>query len=147
MWIIPFSFFLLSEQIFVRQRLRLFTKICEPLSSARRVQRRAQRGGKGLVGKTKKSRLAVWRARDNFLVVPTIWSGRRGSNPRPLPWQGNALPTEPLPHVICNCFFVAFYCKMPWQGKKQGFAILRSSFFPSLSRRLVAQCQLSHSRM
>ena len=25
------------------------------------------------------------------------WSGRRGSNPRPAPWQGAALPTEPLP--------------------------------------------------
>jgi hypothetical protein len=27
-----------------------------------------------------------------------IWSGRRGSNSRHLPWQGNALPTELLPH-------------------------------------------------
>ena len=26
-----------------------------------------------------------------------IWSGRRDSNPRPSPWQGDALPTEPLP--------------------------------------------------
>ena len=26
-------------------------------------------------------------------------SGRRGSNPRPQPWQGCALPTELLPHV------------------------------------------------
>ena len=25
------------------------------------------------------------------------WSGRRGSNPRPQPWQGCALPAEPLP--------------------------------------------------
>src|SRR5579884_1073771 len=25
------------------------------------------------------------------------WSGRRDSNPRPRPWQGRALPTEPLP--------------------------------------------------
>ncbi len=25
------------------------------------------------------------------------WSGRRDSNPRPSPWQGDALPTEPLP--------------------------------------------------
>ena len=31
----------------------------------------------------------------NFLL-----SGRRGSNPRPQPWQGCALPTELLPH---NC--------------------------------------------
>ncbi len=27
------------------------------------------------------------------------WSGRRDSNPRPSPWQGDALPTEPLPLV------------------------------------------------
>ena len=26
-------------------------------------------------------------------------SGRRDSNPRPSPWQGDALPTEPRPHV------------------------------------------------
>src|SRR5207245_672652 len=30
---------------------------------------------------------------------PTSWSGRRDSNPRPSPWQGDALPTEPRPHA------------------------------------------------
>jgi hypothetical protein len=29
------------------------------------------------------------------LALP--WSGRRDSNPRPSPWQGDALPTEPRP--------------------------------------------------
>src|SRR2546426_6128911 len=29
-------------------------------------------------------------------------SGRRDSNPRPSPWQGDALPTEPLPRVLLN---------------------------------------------
>ena len=29
-----------------------------------------------------------------------LWSGRRGSNPRPSPWQGDALPTELRPLVI-----------------------------------------------
>ncbi len=29
---------------------------------------------------------------------PDVWSGRRGSNSRPQPWQGCALPTELLPH-------------------------------------------------
>ena len=29
-----------------------------------------------------------------------FWSGRRGSNSRPQPWQGCALPTELLPHVF-----------------------------------------------
>src|SRR4051812_47921586 len=28
-----------------------------------------------------------------------LLSGRRGSNPRPQPWQGCALPTEPLPRT------------------------------------------------
>ena len=31
------------------------------------------------------------------------WSGRRGSNPRPQPWQGCALPTELLPPVHHRC--------------------------------------------
>jgi hypothetical protein len=26
-------------------------------------------------------------------------SGKRGSNPRPLAWEANALPTELLPHT------------------------------------------------
>jgi hypothetical protein len=28
-----------------------------------------------------------------------VWSGRRDSNPRPSPWQGDALPTEPRPQA------------------------------------------------
>ncbi len=28
------------------------------------------------------------------------WSGRRGSNSRPLAWKANALPTELLPHLF-----------------------------------------------
>ena len=28
-----------------------------------------------------------------------FWSGKRDSNPRQLPWQGSALPTELLPHT------------------------------------------------
>ena len=33
------------------------------------------------------------------------WSGRRGSDSRPPPWQGGALPTELLPHTM-----------VPWGG-------------------------------
>ena len=33
------------------------------------------------------------------------WSGQRGSNPRPQPWQGCALPTEPCPHVVGDTRF------------------------------------------
>ena len=32
-----------------------------------------------------------------FLNLWNLWSGRRGSNPRPMPWQGIALSTELLP--------------------------------------------------
>lgn len=32
------------------------------------------------------------------LLICEEWSGKRDSNPRPLPWQGNALPTELFPH-------------------------------------------------
>ena len=28
------------------------------------------------------------------------WSGKRGSNSRPRPWQGRALPTELFPHLL-----------------------------------------------
>ena len=35
----------------------------------------------------------------NFLFNKK-WSGKRGSNPRPLPWQGSALSTELFPHFI-----------------------------------------------
>ncbi len=30
----------------------------------------------------------------------SFWSGRRGSNPRPLAWKANALPTELLPQLF-----------------------------------------------
>ena len=30
------------------------------------------------------------------------WSGKRGSNPRPLPWQGSALSTELFPQNIAK---------------------------------------------
>lgn len=29
-----------------------------------------------------------------------VWSGKRGSNPRPLPWQGSALATELFPQIL-----------------------------------------------
>ena len=31
----------------------------------------------------------------------SIWSGRRGSNSLPPPWQGGALPDELRPHIRC----------------------------------------------
>ena len=31
--------------------------------------------------------------------LPIIWSGKRGSNSRPIPWQGIALPAELFPQT------------------------------------------------
>ncbi len=33
------------------------------------------------------------------MVLSSKWSGKRGSNSRPRPWQGRALPTELFPHI------------------------------------------------
>ena len=35
--------------------------------------------------------------------MPSLYmSGKRGSNPRPLAWEANALPTELLPRSACE---------------------------------------------
>ena len=39
-------------------------------------------------------------SRNYFLLF--FWSGRRGSNSLPPPWQGGALPDELRPHDICS---------------------------------------------
>src|SRR5215210_1709757 len=41
-------------------------------------------------------------ARLGCLELTDAWSGRRDSNPRPPPWQGGALPTEPRPHGLLH---------------------------------------------
>lgn len=38
---------------------------------------------------------------DNCLIFFS-WSGKRDSNPRPLAWEANALPTELLPRKRCK---------------------------------------------
>lgn len=37
--------------------------------------------------------------RYNCKIDLDLWSGKRDLNPRPLPWQGNALPTELFPRI------------------------------------------------
>ena len=39
-------------------------------------------------------------SRNCFLLF--FWSGRRGSNSLPPPWQGGALPDELRPHDVCS---------------------------------------------
>ena len=40
-----------------------------------------------------------------------IWSGKRGSNPRPLPWQGSALSTELFPQKLKHYYNSKFELK------------------------------------
>ena len=45
----------------------------------------------------------LWRhnnLRTHFYVRKLLWSGLRGSNPPPRPWQGRALPNELNPRLI-----------------------------------------------
>ena len=44
-------------------------------------------------------------------IIFNFWSGRRGSNPRPMPWQGIALSTELLPQKIKHNYNNKFYIK------------------------------------
>ena len=48
------------------------------------------------------------------------WSGKRGSNSRPRPWQGRALPTELFPHhhlaVLNN---VVHFTDLLWRVKRK----------------------------
>ena len=42
-----------------------------------------------------------------------VWSGIRGSNSRPIPWQGIALPTELIPHTSLRNREPIFYIEKP----------------------------------
>ena len=37
-----------------------------------------------------------------YIIKAFKWSGKRGSNPWPSPWQGDALSTELFPHVTAS---------------------------------------------
>ena len=71
-----------------------------------------------------------------------IWSGRRGSNSRPQPWQGCALPTELLPRVFpeWDCkgthFFITskFFCKnFSKKCKISSFWAKKDDFWPDFT--------------
>ena len=44
------------------------------------------------------------KGRASTLPFNLVWSGLRGSNPPPQPWQGCALPNELNPHVFFVCY-------------------------------------------
>ena len=66
-----------------------------------------------------------------FLLTFCFWSGRRGSNSRPQPWQGCALPTELLPRVF-ETVFVSF-----WDCKGRHFFITSKLFCEKIQKKCI----------
>ena len=72
---------------------------------------------------------SVYRFLDSKKIGSTIFgyflvkkiSARRDSNPRPQPWQGCALPTEPLAHVMCQTQVRYYHIVPALSRKKSGF--------------------------
>ena len=48
---------------------------------------------------------------EDSVRITTKWSGRRGSNPLPPPWQGGALPDELRPQNIAYYSRQAIFCQ------------------------------------
>ena len=49
-----------------------------------------------------------------------LWSGLRGSNPPPSPWQGDALPNELNPHFLGNFVRLPFWCLRSESNQRHG---------------------------
>lgn len=62
-------------------------------------------------------------------------SDRRGSNPRPRPWQGRTLPTEPLSHSLCCS--VCFLCSLEQYILYRITRVLSTAFFNFFSKFLM----------
>ena len=58
----------------------------------------------------------------------SIWSGRRGSNSLPPPWQGGALPDELRPHMF-QSLQATFVIITDLSQKVKGFLAFCSTFF------------------
>ena len=85
----------------------------------------------------------------SMVLSPMIWSGKRDSNSRPIPWQGIALPTELFPRqrdAHCNDggLFVKHKCAFALTGL--GRAAMLKSLFVFLSSAYVRQYQVSRRR-
>ena len=82
------------------------------------------------------------------MTLILFWSGRRGSNSRPQPWQGCALPTELLPRVfpLTDCkgthfFFTSKLFRKNFQKKCKNLHF--SVFLLELTRRnafIILKC-------
>ena len=67
--------------------------------------------------KTKSHRFCI-----SASTMASYWSGRRGSNSLPPPWQGGALPDELRPHIRCiyPCTLPSDSCE--FRGPREKFA-------------------------
>ena len=71
--------------------------------------------------------VTVWK-KEQVLCSFFIWSGRRGSNSLPPPWQGGALPDELRPHMF-QSLQATFVIITDLSQKVKGFLAFCSTFF------------------
>ena len=87
-----------------------FVHLQEPCLTSDFIRAPARGGGSAFV-------LLPKRKRTSQLGCPFIWSGQRGSNSLPPPWQGGALPDELCPRN--ECYFNKYIPSC--QGKIKSF--------------------------
>ena len=58
-----------------------------------------------------------------------FWSGKRGSNSRPQPWQGCALPTELFPHISVYALQLIFQLTSVMDGFSSELRCKGTAFF------------------
>ena len=66
------------------------------------------------------------------LPIPPLgqaWSGKRGSNSRPQPWQGCALPTELFPHISVYALQLIFQLTSVMDGFSSELRCKGTAFF------------------
>ena len=69
-----------------------------------------------------------YRAISGVIITTPLWSGRRGSNSLPPPWQGGALPDELRPHMF-QSLQATFVIITDLSQKVKGFLAFCSTFF------------------
>ena len=89
-----------TQAIFQKRKRPAFPRIIAEFASLMEVTTRFELVNEGFADLC----LTTWprhhMSRNCFLLF--FWSGRRGSNSLPPPWQGGALPDELRPHGVCS---------------------------------------------
>ena len=73
----------------------------------------------------------------NGLYWMLYWSGKRGSNSRPRPWQGRALPTELFPHESCFLLVPGARLELARPKRPRDFKSLVSTDFTTRAQNLL----------